>query len=244
MVTPGRGAWTKAGKANGTSSYAYIFGTTPDGQEPDKGPAYQAVNFAVQAIQARGLVFKPPVSIVPTGIFGPNSKVVVQHMQRALDAERTGDVKIVDDGAFGPITSRAAWRPIITWFAGMYHVPPEHMWGMISLESSFDPGAVGMNGWDSGLCQINLSPEGHGGQVTQAQAFDPLFAIPWSTGRLAGGRAQFSGKGADLQVVCSIAQHNSPAAALAWYNAGAEPVGQYPTIGTYVERVLERAATY
>ena len=131
---------------------------------------------------------------------------------------------------------------LIRCLADHYGVPPEHVWGMTALESSFDPGAVGANGFDSGYCQINLSPAAHGGSIPPPQAFNPIYAFDYTCRRLLNARSQFSAKGPDLQDKCGIAQHNSPLAAKIWYEIGwADPD---EGIAIYVDRVLARAETY
>jgi hypothetical protein len=103
----------------------------------------------------------------------------------------------------------------------------------------FDPGAVGYKTpSDRGLCQINLSAHTN---ITVEQAFDARFALNYSADRLEKARAKYSEKGAALQRVCSIAQHNSPVQADAWYATGEPPSQQ---IADYVNFVLLQAATY
>jgi len=67
-----------------------------------------------------------------------------------------------------------------------YGIPPDLFVAQLDLESGLNPAAVGRNtdgSWDRGIAQINnrWHPE-----VTDAQAFDPAFAVPWAAQYLRG----------------------------------------------------------
>lgn len=237
-VEQGRGAWSKVGKDNGSRYYQAIVGKPWDGSFPNKDVNYQAVTLGVMALQRRANQYaywygrKP---VIVDGNFSPLDRELIKFVQVKL-----GFTGSQVDGVVGPTTSKAMFRDLVTWFSAINNVPPEHVWGMTSLESAFDPGAVGYTTpTDRGLCQINLVAHPN---VTVEQAFDPTYALNYTADRLAKARAQFSGKGPDLQRDCSIAQHNSPLAAKQWYEIGW--VGPDEKIAKYVALVLEQAKTY
>ncbi len=230
-VTTGRGAWTAIGKDNKSRYYEYKAGLPLDGGRKDVNVNYQAVNFGVLALQKaiNNLGYTP--ALVADGILGPKSTAAIKWAQTKIGT--------VADGQAGPNTMKAIIHPYVEYFEAVYAVPGEHVWGMTMLESAFDPGAVGYTTpSDRGLCQINLVAHP---SITVEQAFDPGYALNYSSKRLKDARAQFAGKGAVLQENCSIAQHNSPLAAKQWYAAGVAP---NPTIEKYVSLVKMHGASY
>jgi hypothetical protein len=221
----GRGAWSKIGKDNGSRWYEHIAGQPLDGSGATRDVNYQAVNLGVRAIQARinALGFasgaRPP--LVVDGLLGRNTKAGIEWVQQAKGLRV--------DGKAGPATCRALWHGLIGG-----DVPPRHLWGMMLAESVADPGAVGATTpSDRGLVQINLDAHP---TITVEQAFDPTFALPYTASRLAAARLRYAAKGPELQTSCSIAQHNAPAWADAWYATGQAP---NDLIASYVARVLE-----
>lgn len=238
-VTSGRGAWSGVGKDR-TDSLKKFYAAVAvpwDGSSPTKDVNYQAVSLGVKAIQTRvneyADMFKfRKVSV--DGNYSPLDREAVKSVQKIL-----GFTGASIDGVVGPATAKAMFRDLVTWYSVANNVLPNHIWGMTSLESAFDPGAVGYKTpSDRGLTQINLNA--HPG-ITVEQAFDARFALNYSADRLEKAREQFSGKGAALQRVCSIAQHNSPLQAKQWYETGSPPSEQ---IEQYVNLVLIQAATY
>ncbi len=227
-MTAGRGAWTTTGHRHGSRFYLYASGEKADGLTPDKDLNFEAVFWGVYALQHQILRYGA-TGFIPSGVFGPKTRDGLRVAQRAL--------RVIDDGVLGPATAKALWRSTVAEMANRHEVPPEDLWGMISLESGFDPGAVGSVTPDRGLCQINLVAHP---AITVAQAFSPRFAINYTAERLRAARDQFDGKGPELQRVCSIAQHNSPLAAKQWYEIGW--VGEDEKIARYVALVLEHAA--
>lgn len=231
-TVPGRGAWSLVGKANRSRYYSWRLFVPRDGLTPDVSFNHRAVHLGVRGIQIMVNVSGDRLAL--DGVYGPAARNGVKRFQ-----SRSG---LLVDGIVGPVTARAMARGIIASSAAAKGVPAAHVWGMTELESGFDPSAVGVNGFDCGLNQINLDPvRGHGGQVTVDQAFNPVFAIGYTCSRLADARVKFGGKTASLLEYCSIAQHNSPLAAQQWYTAGVAPNDQ---IAKYVQLVLARAATY
>jgi peptidoglycan hydrolase-like protein with peptidoglycan-binding domain len=239
-VEKGRGAWTIIGKDNGSRYYCYVAGKPLDGSQPTKDVNYEAVHYAVRAIQARvnafgynsyglGSVGSAPIAV--DGLFGKTTADAVKWFQSTHG--------LVADGIVGPTTALALWRDLLVWFGETYHVPASQLYGFMMMESGRDPGAVGYTTpSDRGLLQINLNAHPN---ITVAQAFDPNFTIDYTAKRLQGARIQFSGKTSDLKNRCAIAQHNSPLQAKQWYTNEFPPSEQ---IKTYVDKVLGFALTF
>jgi hypothetical protein len=233
-VEKGRGAWTATGKDNGSRYYCYIPGQAQDGSNQFKDVNYEAVHYAVKAIQARinsfgynsyGAGASPGSGVPVDGMFGPGTATAVKWFQSMAGLSQ--------DGVVGPATSLALWRDLLYWFGGVHHVPASQLYGFMMMESGRDPGAVGFTTpSDRGLLQINLKAHPN---ITVQQAFDPNFTIDYTAKRLQGARIQFSGKTVDLKNRCAVAQHNSPLWAKLWYEAGSPPNDQ---IKLYVDRVL------
>lgn len=230
-VTTGRGAFTAIGKDNGSRYYEYIAGKPLDGGKKTVDTNYQAVNLGVKAIQARINAYGYTPPLTEDGVLGGKTKTGIEWIQRRL--------ALFADGQAGPLTCRSLWRDIITWVAVVKAVPGAHLWGIMLQESVADPGAVGYSTpSDRGLFQINLAVHT---EVTSEMAYDPGYAADYTAQRLASARAKFSAKGTTLQTQCSIAQHNSPAAAASWYKTGTPPNEK---IAAYVDKVLTHAKTF
>lgn len=181
--------------------------------------------YAVAAIQ--GELLRRHYSLAHDGIFGPGTEAAVRQFQSYHHLPVTGQVEGTTAKAMfvDPchIAAVHAGISLPTLFAGL-----------IALESAFSPGATGANNLDSGLAQINLSTEG----VSERNAFDPAYALPWAAARLQSAFTRFSGKGADLAWNCAICNHNSPVYAKQWYDAGTPP---NDTASKYVALVKQRA---
>ena len=241
MVEYGRGAFTRIGKDNGSRYYEYILGKPLDGSSKDRDVNYLGVNLGVKAIQRRINSYGYSPILTEDGKLGAKTKSAIAWIQKKLSPGLAARNKpgLSSDGTAGPYTCRELWRDLITWYAAVHGVPPEHLWGMMAVESAFDPGAVGYTTpTDRGLTQINLSAHPN---ITVDQAYDPWFAIDYTAGRLANARRNFSGKGQALQTLCSIAQHNAPAWAASWYTNGVAPNEK---IALYVENVLRASGGY
>lgn len=65
--------------------------------------------------------------------------------------------------------------------AKRYGVPAALLYGMIALESSYNPNAVGDNGDSFGLVQLNTPAHP---EIPRSRALDPLFAIDWAAANL------------------------------------------------------------
>lgn len=230
-VVNGRGAFTKVGKETGRF-YRCIDGVPFDGGTPERDVNYQAVSLGVKALQRRANEYATMYGFGKVSVDG-NYSPLDRRQYRLLQ----GHLGLYVDGIIGPATCKAIWRDLIIFYADIYNVPPEHVWGMTSLESAFDPGAVGyVTPSDRGLCQINLVAHP---AISVEQAFDHHYAFNYTANRLRKARDQFYGQGTVLQRDCSIAQHNSPLAAQQWYKTGTPPTEQ---IATYVSLVLAQGS--
>jgi hypothetical protein len=223
------GAWVRKNYGSGRTSSYYRVGTTA-------GPVLSGTvtNLAVKAIQTelRSLGF---TGTRVDGVFDASTDKAVKDFQT-----KEG---LVVDGIVGPKTATALFSKRIAKAQIDNLIPNDYLLGLVALESGFDPGAVGSNGFDSGLVQINLDPvNGHGKEITQAQAFDPAFAVKYTAGRMVEAFYNYANQLDDLAWKLAVAQHNSPLNAKRWLDA-ALSTPPMPTEEDSLERI-EKAATY
>ncbi len=122
-------------------------------------------------------------------------------------------------------------------------IPNSYVRGLVSLESGYDPGAIGVNGFDSGLCQINLDPvNGHGQEFTIEQAFDPAVCIGYTADRMGVAFETYAEVLESLAWKLAVGQHNSPLNAKRWRDA-ALAVPPSPTEQDSLDRILS-VSTY
>jgi hypothetical protein len=238
---PGRGAWTLKGgllplKPGGKSPGYYRLADSSKTEVAvgsafvtgkDKSDSAHSVNLAVKAFQRLcGLAFPDQ-----DGWLGPQTVNAGTELQHRLGIE--------DDGIFGPKTFRSAIQMLLATKADMYAVPRQILTGIVGHESEWDFGAVGVSGWDHGICQINLDPKnGNGASVSLEQALDPSFALDWTAKDL---RRVFNltytmkrGISLDLAWNVAILNHNSPKNAVYLRDNGTYPTDQ---ARQYVEAV-------
>lgn len=238
----GRGAWTQKGGA--TPYYALTATGTPNvgshwvrreraALPKDQSDAFHSVNAAAQATQ-RLLNAATGSTLVVDGWIGKATDTAIRQYQ-ANNGLRV-------DGQIGPKTMRALLLPTAVKHAAAKAVPLDYMSGLVAFESGWDPAAVGMNGWDHGLGQINL--EVH--TVTWEQAMDYEYALEWTANNLINGYNRWLSRcqksGANPWHI-AIANHNSPKLAMEWAETGKAPYveGRVIQIDTYVARVLASA---
>lgn len=221
MAELGRGAWTTNGMSNGTLTRYYEYRTSPgwvmQGFEPTKGPAFQAVNLAVKAIQTRCHDLLTPTIAVTgiDGVFGSKTATAVRAVQTKLGLHA--------DGIIGPNTTKAMWRPLLVTKG---KITAAIQCGLITQESAWDPAAIGYyTPQDTGLVQINRNAHP---DVTLAQAFDPKFAFAWMVQYLTLALAKYP------LLDAAIASYNSPRSAAAWQTNGHPPNS---AIALYVQHV-------
>jgi hypothetical protein len=238
---PGRGAWRLAGgllpiKPGSASRVGYYRLSAPS--ETAVGAAYvrttvpvrtystMAVNLGVKAIQRLCGMNEQDAD----GWFGAKTDAAVRAAQVAG--------KVAQDGIVGPGTMRALLTPVLQDQAIDFQVPLLILGGLMVLESALDPGAVGVNGVDSGLVQINRGPTAHP-EVTPADAFDPAYAAAWTAEQLRGVHDQWADKTDADPWDIAIAAHNSPVLATQWARASVPPrvPGRVIQIEDYVIKV-------
>jgi hypothetical protein len=247
---PGRGAWrlqggllpVKPGSAS-QSGYYRLAEIRPDGSKetpvgsgyvrkvnPDRSDSARSVNCGVRAVQ--GLCGLAPA--LRDGWFGSGTDVAVRAAQTALG--------VTVDGIVGRSTMRAALRALVEDTASRYRPSgvDDATWvkcvgGLAAWESALDPAAVGVNGLDHGLVQINLGVH----DVTVEQAIDPEFALDFAASDLRTVYDRWVGKTKADPLDVAVASHNSPRLAKQWAETGVPPVvlGRQFQIEWYVEKV-------
>lgn len=234
---PGRGAWTITGgllpaKPGSTSRSGYyrlaglgeIFVGAGWSTGADTSHHAQCVWLGTTAIQ--DLIGMAPSD--QDGWFGPDTDQYVRAAQSALRVEV--------DGIIGRDTMRAVLTPLIN--AHALSIPVRILGGLLLNESGLDPAAVGSNGTDHGVAQINLAAHP---EISLTDAMHPEFAIAWTSQELLSNYQRLGPRcvrGVDPWNV-AIAAHNSPTLARQWATTGSAPVvpGRPFQIAEYVQRV-------
>ncbi|MCM3882458.1 transglycosylase SLT domain-containing protein [Frankia sp. R82] len=252
----GRGSWPADGRggtvapaASGTGSagpgrcYGIGAGLTPPPGSTDGD--ILAVRSAVVAISRALNWHAGPGTPVPTdGRFTAATATAVAAFQEKLQPTINRDMYLPaiehnPAGFIGKETSYALFMPIADRYALKYTVPRGLVRGITTIESNWDPGAVGY--WtnsDFGLCQWNTTlPE-----VTTARALDPFWALD-STARMMRERYDSDRWGHNWLYV--IAAHNVPTWAAQWAQgqlsaAKPEDVPKLDRMNGYVSNVLAR----
>lgn len=233
--SPGRGAWTRTGgllpgKPGGSGTFGYYRLNAPGesavgstwSRQSDPSHHAECVWYGVQALQTL-------VGAQVDGWLGAETS------GRLIAAQARAGIEA--DGVGGPATMRALLSEAITHTANVNLVPTAFLGGVLVNESNLDPAAVGVNGQDHGIAQINLSAHP---EVSLAQAMDPGFSMVFTAAELFHCYSVWDGRTRVNPWVIAIANHNSPALARAWAVAGAAPVvaGRVFQIADYVDKVL------
>lgn len=214
---PGRGAWTlKGGLVNnsgGVSGYYQLPAKGPAPGERHNTDSEYSVWRAVQHIQRR-LHTRIDNDLRVLGVWNEQTQQAMMDYQEMMGQSSAS-------GVFGPKTATYFWKPSMLRAGRKYTVPWRFLAGMTGRESNGDPAAVGVNGWDHGLIQINL--DAHGDTVTRDQALSPDFAYGFAAFGMRKTCDRWKGKTtADLWDI-AIANHNSPALAAKWAETGVPP---------------------
>lgn len=231
---PGRGSWRTAGgllppKPGSTSKVGYYrlngAAETPVGsawvRRADISHAAYCVSLGVSAIQQL-------CGSLVDGWFGPLTWADV------VSAQKHGGVEA--DGIVGPASMKAFLTPLIGDQAATNGVPMSILGGLLVNESGLDPAAIGVNGLDHGLAQINLAAHP---TTSLEEALDPYYAVTFAVQDLAHVHQTWLGRTAADPWDVAIANHNSPALARQWAVTGTAPVvaGRVFQIGEYVQKV-------
>lgn len=241
----GRGAWPVNGlggtlQANKTTGGTkpgpyYMLAVRPSAQVGSGGlgstdAQVRAVNYGVRAIQ-RAISRFAGTNLLIDGIYGPVTSKAVRDWQAKQPASANTGVW----GGVGQDSAKALFGP---W---LKLVVPNHfevLYGIISQESTWDPGAVGYTDPnDLGLAQINgpANPS-----LTEADRFDPDVAFANAHARLTLALSRFSG---DLRT--AVASYNlGLGGASSWKRAGSPdlwtPAGATTprNVAAYIDNIL------
>lgn len=238
---PGRGAWTlRGGLVNNSGGVTGYYQLPTEGQDAPglarTGDSAWCVHRSVAAVQQ--LLDKrlaPADPLAATGVWDGRTQELMAAWQESLGLEPA-------NGIFGPRTAAWFWRPQMTAAGRLTGVSWRFLYGLTSRESGFDPAAVGVNGYDHGLVQVNLAPDAHGSSVTRVQAVDPRWCYGFAARGLRSVFERWSGRTSADPWDVAIASHNSPALAQEWGETGQAPVveGRIFQIADYVIDVRAR----
>lgn len=235
--SPGRGAWSLRGgllpvRPGSTNKAGYYRLAQPTMGEKWIGLAHtqgdtshdaRVVHLAVEQIQIMLGFEEADID----GIFGPRTHQKVMALQARCGLKA--------DGIVGPSTMRAGLTPLLQDLAARNGIPVAVLGGLIVNESNLDPAAVGVNGADHGIAQINLDVH----PLSVQEAIDIEKALEFTVRDLSSIVARWQGKTSADPYDIAIANHNSPALAQIWARKGEAPhvVGRVFQIAEYVQRV-------
>lgn len=193
----------------------------PKSYKSGMGRESHYINLCIRAIQGE-LVYNGQNPGPVDGLFGNRTKTAVLSFQK--------EKHLYVDGIVGRKTATALFDLRADAVEALNSMPGPYIHGLMRWESAYDPGAVGPNGMDKGLVQINLSAHT---EISEAQALDPTFSIPYAATRMKSAKDSFASK-PEIAWDCAIAQHNSPRKAKIWFQTGSPPDDQ---IALYVTRI-------
>lgn len=178
-------------------------------------------------------------SVTPDGVFHDKTDAAIKHFQQAHGLEA--------DGAVGPLTAQALFRPVIIFEENMgrVQIPGHYLHGQIKQESYYDPGAEGTatdNGIDRGIGQLNS--EANPG-VTAAMAYsNPRLGIAMMAARLRESRRHETDEKSYADQGrwdCAILDWNSPHNADILFDTGKYPTQQ---AYDYVTHIMDRGRKF
>jgi len=221
-VRVGRGDWPTDGRGGTISADGTGFGPyygvgagqkSPDGSTPDD---IAAVKAGVKAIQRALNWHQATAKPIPTdGIFSQTTRsaLIAFQQQQQPTINRDMYIPASEHSPLGLVhkeTSYALFMPIADRYAIKYTVPRGLLRGITTIESNWDPGAIGYyTNSDFGLCQWNTTLAG----ITKDNALDPFWALD-STAHMMRTRIDATDWGKNWIYV--IAAHNVPTWAAQW----------------------------
>jgi hypothetical protein len=151
------------------------------------------------------------------GLFGADTDKAVREFQQAR--------KLTVDGVLGPNSAVELVLPLVRRLEKEHGIPGRILSGKVRFESGADTGAIGENGFDLGIAQINLDPGVHGATITFEMAMDVEWALDYSARRWRVAFDRYKGWGANdkLAADAAILQHNWPVGADSWVRNGTPP---------------------
>lgn len=147
---------------------AWDYGYYSKGTDGRKDPRLAAGIVAVKnELKFRG--YARPAMVGDLPYYGSSVANSVGDFQEAIG--------LTVDRELGPKTAKELFRKRVEDVEDKYGLPRGGLGKRLVLESNFDPVAVGtVDNRDRGIAQINIGIH----SVTEAQAYDPAFAIDWS----------------------------------------------------------------
>jgi hypothetical protein len=204
-----------------------------------------AVKMGVKAIQ-RALNWHQatPTPIPTDGVFSQVTRYAVIAFQQKQQPTINANMYIPANeksplGLVAKETSYALFMPIADRYALKYTIPRGLLRGITTLESNWDPGAIGYyTNSDFGLCQWNTTEPG----ITKDNALDPYWALD-STAHMMQTRIEATDWAQNWIYV--IAAHNAPTWAAQWAQGQLSPsnpddVPKLARMTGYVQGVLSR----
>lgn len=235
---PGRLAWTlQGGLVNNSGGIVGYYQTAQQGPNPGvrrRTDSEWCVWYAIKIIQKllnSRLDEEPNLDV--DGVWGNETQ---ERMGIWQDANELGS-----SGIFGPRSAIWFWRPQIAAAGRKYGTPWRFLYGMMSRESGADPAAVGSNGYDHGLVQVNLDPQVHP-DISREQALTPSWSFGFAAGDMRKIHDRWKEKTTADPWDIAIANHNSPRLAQQWAETGKPPVveGRVFQIEEYVIDIRTR----
>lgn len=237
----GRGAWPASGLGGtlnvaGTRPGSYYRAPTIAGVRMPGLTGALAVRLGIScdindyAVHRAVMALQPHFNAYPDGILGPATSLAIRAYQKAHN--------LAMDGAIGPATCRAIFEELVVEAAA--HLDTLHAVllrkiavGTISIESGFDPGAVGVDTpRDLGIAQINGPAHP---SMSAAARLDPAIAIPWMVAFVDDHLREFR-----YDIEAAIAAYNlGVAGAWAWVNAGRPQWYRGRDVQAYVAKIKE-----
>lgn len=221
--TPGRGAWTlRGGLVNNSGGVVGYYQLPYDSAAPKVGQTWKDGSDTTDAAFCVHRAVREIQETLGPLLDSPTAGVWDEATQQAMLGWQEQVGLVPANGIFGPRTSALFFRPIMTRSARHKNVPWRFLFGISSRESGLDPAAVGISGWDHGLCQINLDPAVHD-DISRINALSPLYAFGYTAANLRTVHDRWAGNTTADPWDVAIASHNSPALAQQWGEDGSPP---------------------